>query len=97
MRVYSTENVAGIWLEFLDAEFNTLAQRIVDDWPGSVPRRGDRLRWSEGDGRALEGIVVARQDDRQHTASGETQTWVRLLVRVCGPIVERRRRAFSMN
>lgn len=96
MRSVSSESVAGLWLEFLDAESNTVARQIVDDWRRRIPRRGETLRWSGPDGRALEGLVVARQDDLQHAASGEPILWVRLLVRIGG---NRRlhRREFSLN
>ncbi len=96
MRNVSIESVAGLWLEFLDGESNTVARQIVDDWRGSVPRRGETLRWSGPDGRAQEGLVVARQDDLQHGASGEPQLWVRVLVRI-GGVRRLRLREFSLN
>jgi hypothetical protein len=83
-----TAAVCGVWLEFLDSEGNTLAEHVVDDWNGRrVPARGEQVLWNTGDvttgeWRECRGVVVARQFDLQHTAEGEPQLWMRLVMRV---------------
>lgn len=94
----TTTSVAGIWLEFIDDDANTVAQQIVDDWDDRpVPDKGQAVRWEDGGDRCREGVVVARQFDLQHTAEGEPRLWVRLLVRVGRPAFRRRMREFSLN
>jgi hypothetical protein len=97
-----TVAVCGAWLELLDAEGNTLAEHVIDDWNGRrVPERGEQVLWSSGPGitgrrHECRGVVVARHFDLQHTCEGEPQLWMRLVLRVV-PSMKRFAAPFSLN
>lgn len=94
----------GVWIEFLDARGNTVAQQIVDAWQGRpVPDRGDYVEFAvAANAQWLRGTVIARRFDRQRAADGSPRLWVRLVVRVDEaslPVrtASRRSTAFSRN
>lgn len=95
-------DAAGVWIEFLDDRGHTVASHVIDEWHGRpVPARGDQVDFADVVGvRKHRGTVIARQFDLQHSADGEPQVWVRLVVRVeRDPVlsVVPRRQAFSQN
>lgn len=94
----------GVWIEFLDARGDTVAQQIVDAWQGRpVPDRGDYVEFADATHSTWRcGTVIARRVDRQRAADGSLRLWVRLVVRVDEAalpvrLAPRRQTAFSRN
>ena len=79
-----TIGACGVWIEFLDDRGNTVAQHVVDEWHGRpVPNRGDHVDFADIIGvRKHRGTVIGRRFDMQQSPDGESQLWVRLVVRV---------------
>jgi hypothetical protein len=77
---------AGVFIEFCDAQGNTLGQTVFTGWQGRpLPAVGDLVRCAVhssplGRRRKLTGRVISRQFDLQHE-DDQPCVWVRMVVR----------------